>query len=85
MAIRKRVKYTSKSERHSTSLSILKLIRKNKPIYQVLLEKQISWSKGQNPWLSVVNPNVNETNKKFIRVRSNAYWGSPFAKKEKAA
>ena len=34
-------------------------------------------SRGLNPWLTVPNPNTNETNKKFIRVKSEDLWGNP--------
>ncbi len=36
-----------------------------------------SWSKGLNPWITVNNPNKEETNKRTIRIRTNDYWGYP--------
>lgn len=48
----------------------------NQHIYD-LLE---AWRKGTNPWVTISNPNTKETNKRFIRVRSNDRWGNPFAK-----
>jgi hypothetical protein len=36
-----------------------------------MLNLQKAWLKGQNPWITVENPNKNETNKRFIRVRMN--------------
>ncbi len=83
MAIKKRISYTSKGERHSVALKVMRLMRANKPSFDKWLDKQRAWSLGQNPWLSIDNPNTNETNKKQIRVRANNYWGNPFPKKEK--
>ncbi len=42
-----------------------------------------SWKKLQNPWLTVENPSKEQTNRKFIRVRANDYWGNPRPAKEK--
>jgi len=36
-----------------------------------------AWKSEKNPWLTVPNPNKKETNKRFIRVRANDYWGRP--------
>ena len=47
---------------------------------QALLYKQQAWRKGQNPWLTIQNPNDKETNKRMIRVRANEHWGNPNAK-----
>lgn len=32
---------------------------------------------GKNPWVTIDNPNPNETNKRSIRVKANTLWGSP--------
>lgn len=40
-----------------------------------------AWSEGRNPWLTIRNPNPEETNKKFIRVKANEYWGNPKKRK----
>ena len=42
-----------------------------------------AWLDKKNPWLTVENPNKNETNKRFIKVRANEYLGNPEPKKEK--
>lgn len=36
-----------------------------------------AWKKNKNVVLTIENPNTNETNKRFIRVRAHDYWGSP--------
>lgn len=35
------------------------------------LNLQRAYFKGQNPWFTIANPNKEQTNKKFIRVRAN--------------
>ena len=36
-----------------------------------MLDLQRAWLEGKNPWVTIENPNKEETNKKFIRVRMN--------------
>lgn len=36
-----------------------------------------AWKKGQNPWISVRNGNTSETNKFFVKVKANDYFGDP--------
>jgi len=50
---------------------------------QKMMNKLTAWRAKKNPWLTVENPNNNETNKKFIKVRANEYWGNPEPKREK--
>ena len=63
--------YTSKGERSNVSSKTLSGIRKEKYEGDKMLDLQRAWVKGQNPWMTIENPNKNETNKKFIRVRMN--------------
>lgn len=77
----KKPQYTSKGQRPNVSGNILKAIRADRTIIDKLVTMQKAWLKGQNPWMTIDNPNTNVTNKKRIRVRSNSYLGSPFAKK----
>jgi hypothetical protein len=57
--------YTSKGERRSS------VSTKTKDPGQKMLNLQKAWLKGLNPWITIENPNKNETNKRFIRVRMN--------------
>jgi hypothetical protein len=57
--------YTSKGERRSSMKTA------SKDPGQKMMNIQKAWLKGQNPWITVENPNKNETNKRFIRVRMN--------------
>lgn len=82
MAIKKRVKYTSKGERHSVSPKVLRLVKATRSSLDRWMDKQKAWAKGSNPWLTIENPNPNETNKRFIRVQAKHYWKVPEKKKE---
>lgn len=77
MSQKSTTKYVSKGERRAIARSICKAIKKERTIIDYWTIKQAAWLKNQNPWLSVDNPNTNETNKRKIRVRANAYWGDP--------
>jgi len=63
--------YVSKGERKSSITT-----RTNDPAQKVI-DQQNAWAKGQNPWITIPNPNKNETNKRFIRVKANDLYGSP--------
>jgi hypothetical protein len=57
--------YTSKGERRSS----MKTPTTNSA--DKMLNKQRAWIKGSNPWVTIENPNKNEKDKPFIRVRYN--------------
>lgn len=57
--------YTSKGERRSSIPTSV-----NDPSER-MINKQKAWLKGSNPWVTIENPNKNEKDKPFIRVRYN--------------
>lgn len=63
--------YTSKGTVKNVSNATRRLMRAGRSDAEKMLAKQKAWLKGQNPWLTIENPNKEETNKKFIRVRMN--------------
>jgi len=63
--------YTSKGERRS-SIST----RSSDDADRVINVQKAYWA-GKNPWVTIDNPNKNETAKRKIRVRANELWGSP--------
>lgn len=69
--------YTSKGERKSVAQSTLKAMQRSKSDVEKLQNIQDAWLKGKNPWVTIANPNRQETNKKFIRVRANDLYMSP--------
>jgi hypothetical protein len=46
-------------------------MRSSRTNAEKLAAKQAAWLKGGNPWVTIANPNREETNKRFIRVRMN--------------
>ena len=74
-----RATQTSKGERRNVSRKILKAVRRERRADDVgrLITLTEAWKSEKNPWLTVPNPNTKETNKKFVRIRSNDYWGRP--------
>lgn len=63
--------YTSKGERRNVSKKTLNGMKADRTGAEKMLNKQKAWLRGSNPWLTIENPNKEQTNKKFIRVRMN--------------
>lgn len=77
---RKRAKYISKGQGSSHDHSITKAIRRDRSPLDKLAFKSAAWLKGHNPWLTIDNPNCDgrvNTNKRWVRIRANDYWGDP--------
>jgi len=70
---RKRTKKISKGLRPTINSWVLKATRPDEA--QSLMNKLEAWREGKNPWITVANPNIHETNKRFIRIRANSYFG----------
>ena len=68
--------YTSKEGRNSVSRPLVKAVRSDRAPLEVMLNKLSAWKKGQNPWITVTNPNSLETNRIFIKVRARQEWKS---------
>ena len=68
--------YTSKEGRNSVSRPLVKAVRSDRAPLEVMLNKLSAWKKGQNPWITVTNPNSLETNRRFIKVRARQEWKS---------
>jgi hypothetical protein len=77
MAIKTRKQYTSKGQGVCVSKETRKAMKRARTPLDILIIKQNAYLAGKNPWITVENPNKNERNKKFIRVRANDYWGNP--------
>lgn len=72
---RSRTKYTSKGQRPNVSSSLLKLVSRETSDAAKELNKIEAWKLGRNPWITIANIG-GPTNKRFIKVRSNDYFGS---------
>lgn len=87
MAKRKkqRDKYVSKGNGRTVSAATRRLMREG---YVGSLDeynnKLDAWKRGKRVVLTIENPNKEETNRRYIKVTGNQFWGSPFAKKKSA-
>lgn len=70
-----RKKITSKGIHSSMNAALINAVRADKDPHTKLLNKIMAWSKGQNPWITIANPSKEQTNKRYIRVRANEYFG----------
>lgn len=69
--------YTSKGIHRNVARATLTAMRRARSSLEKTINIQQAWLKGQNPWVTIENPNREQTNKRFIRVKSNDIWGSP--------
>lgn len=72
---RLRKKMVSKGIRSKVSNGTVRAVNSAREAVDIHLNKVEAWAKGLNPWLTVPNPNKAETNKLFIKVRANSYYG----------
>lgn len=70
---------TSKGERRSSMKT-----RATDPISKAM-NAQKAWLNGSNPWVTIANPNREETNKRFIKVRMNDMMHGSAKEREKSA
>jgi hypothetical protein len=64
-------KYVSKGERPSVKTSTTKAVARSLTSLDKISGILRGYDRGENPWITVANPNTKETHKKFIRVRAN--------------
>jgi len=55
----------------------LKRMKQSRSAADKQLNKTRAYWAGKNPWITMANPNHEETNKRFIRVKANTLWGTP--------
>lgn len=63
--------FVSAGLHRNVSSSTRRLMRAGKSEGDKLIQKQKAWLKGENPWVTIDNPNKEQTNKRRIRVRMN--------------
>jgi hypothetical protein len=63
--------YISQGKYCNVSATTLKAMRASKTEIDKMLDKQRAWLAGKNPWVTIDNPNKEQTNKRKIRVRMN--------------
>jgi hypothetical protein len=69
--------YTSAGVHSNVSRSTLNAMRRDGGQAQKDINIQNAYWKGQNPWVTIDNPNRENTKERKIRVRANELWGSP--------
>ena len=69
--------YVSKGERRNVKSSTLSGMRAERNPAEILINVQKAWLKGQNPWVTIDNPNKEDTSRRKIRVRANELYGHP--------
>lgn len=69
--------YTSKGTHSNVRSSTLSGVRKRRDPSEKVINIQRAWLANQNPWVTIENPNKEQKDKLFIRVRANELWGSP--------
>jgi hypothetical protein len=77
--------YVSKGVHSNVSKATLRLMRAGKSESDKLIDKQKAWLSGKNPWVTMANPNKEQTNKRFIRVRYNDLMGGTAKDRQKNA
>ena len=69
-----RKKYVSSGKRSNVNHGLIQAVKADRPVIDKIGQKIEAWSKGLNPWITIANP-TKATNKPFIRVRANDYYG----------
>lgn len=82
---KQRQKYVSGGVGRNVSASTLSGMRKSVMGWEKQFNILRAWKKGQNPWITIANPNKNEPGKLFIRVRLSALKGGSYKELEKKA
>lgn len=76
--------YTSAGINSNVSRSTLNGMKKDRNPGVKMLNLQKAWLKGLNPWITMENPDKNDTSRRFIRVRMNdTYLGNPKERSKK--
>jgi len=70
--------YTSKGTGRNVSAATRRAMKAARPASDRHIAAQKSWLAGGNPWITIRNPNKNETNRLFIRVKMNTYKGGSY-------
>lgn len=76
-------KKQSKGVHRNVSKGTLRAMRASKTEAEKFQDKQRAWMRGQNPWVTIDNPNKEQTNKLKIRVRMNDLMGGTARDREK--
>jgi hypothetical protein len=68
---------TSNGERPNINKKLLNSLKNERIDAIKFINIQKAYWAGKNPWVTINNPNKEETNKAFIKVKANTLYGSP--------
>jgi len=82
MGRKSRTQYTSQGQRRNVVNG--KSRKSDWTPFQQINHKVKAWTKGKKVWLTVPNPNTNETAKPFVRKLASEVWGkyTPYMMKQ---
>jgi hypothetical protein len=69
--------YTSQGVYKTVSRKILNGMKRDRDPTIKMINIQKAYLEGRNPWITITNPNKEQTNRKQIRVRANDIYGLP--------
>lgn len=75
---KKRTKKTSQGLRASISRADVKFVRNSRDPGDVMANKLDAWMKGKRGYVTIANPNPEETNRRFIRVTFEKFFGGSY-------
>jgi hypothetical protein len=75
--------YVSKGIHSNVKGSTLAGMRRDRDSSDKVINIQRAWLANKNPWVTIENPNKEQTNRRFIRVRANELWGNPKEREKK--
>jgi hypothetical protein len=75
--------FISQGIHRNVNKKTLNAMRADRTAADKLINIQKAWLKGKNPWMTIANPNKEQTNKRFIRVRMNDMMGGTARDREK--
>lgn len=75
--------YVSKGIHSNVKSSTLSSMRAGRDPSEKVINIQRAWLANKNPWVTIENPNKEQTGRRFIRVRANELWGSPKEREKK--
>jgi hypothetical protein len=67
--------YISQGKHRNVSRATRRLMRAAVSPGKKLINKRKAWEKGKKVWVSIENPNKSETNRQFIRVSGDDFFG----------
>jgi hypothetical protein len=75
MAVKSRSKYVSKGKHPTQSKATKRMNRSGRTFGETYQNKLEAWAKGKKVFITIENPNKNETNKRMIRVPAVQFLG----------